>query len=205
MNRQEWEAYCKMFRSNSAGKRISGPDLRTKELDGLLWFNHTFQKDWENCDDPWFEECLKEYTLMGSPLAILPRQVLADIGSAQEFLQQIVEYNLAKGTLTLKTDFTLREVSFPYSVRGFRLGFYPMKIDGRPRKPRLTRKRANGLWWIYTVGSLMEEHSEVFTGSEIYETHLTEMGADMWHTGMNTVRAIACDHECKFPSAPRGS
>ena len=207
MNRNDYEKFCSELRGMFPRFQLRKPELKTQDLDGLLWFNHTFQKDWGNFEEPWFKEMVENYTHMSSsPLEVLPRQALNDIDSASDYLQQIVEYNLMKGELNLKlSDQTINEVSFPYPLPQHvlkKLCWHGI-TQKKPRMPTLTRKRANGLWWIYCIAELMEDFADLPFGSETYATHEYRDGEDMWAHGKNVVVGIAKYHDSKFPLAPR--
>jgi hypothetical protein len=197
-SKEEYDTEKTFIQCQWKGETRGNPALNVDELDSLLHFIPAFQHDFELE----FSEC-REYQ---SPASVLPAQVWEDIDSAFEYLQSLVFYKLAMNTLTLKTDLTIREVSYsvPLSLYDIkRIQTFPRGRYGKPRQPRLTRKRANGLWWILTVARLMEEQFECcpLPFSRIPETIESEKG--FWDCAYSLIAGIARFHESRFPTATR--
>lgn len=176
------------------------PDLHKDDLDGLLWFSDVWATDFLNISEGEWDFAS---TGLESYLQGLPSPILGDIWAAFEYTQRVVGYNLAKGYLTLKSDLTLKEVSFSKPVDIDLIKMFTGNRSGRPRMPPITRKRANGLWWLLAVGDIIKDIGAMNCSTEMGYVLEGGIEEDRFMAGEQVVRRLAMYHETKYPTAPR--
>ena len=187
---------------------MSRPDLNPEALDGLLWFLRLWEYDFlDLSDNTWdcFEDTSSALVGMASPCREIPKPVLDDMWAGFEYLRKVIAYNLAKGTLTLKSDLTLRECQYWYSVAGYLddVKTLTRSRHGKPRMPVMPRKRANGLWWVLAVSDCIKEFGDEFPTVCNYGQMAEDGMASGYHAGETVVKRLAMYHETKYPTAPR--
>lgn len=188
---------------NDTSPMVVKPDLKNRDLDALLWFSDTFHQQANIVDEDcemaqWFN------TNMGQPWDYLPRQVLNDMESAYDYINGLIKYTLSQGELSMKlTDFTIKELSWDRPVFYSGESYLSWRDELPMRKPVLTRKRVNGLWWILCVADAMEKICDTLEFGELFHVLEYEKGAEMWSHGKRTLAGIARYHESKFPTAAR--
>ena len=197
-----WKALADRLKATS-GPTIIKPILKTKDLDALLWFEHAFNRDADF--EPRSEVSRAFHDALGHPFQQLPRQVLSDMNSASDYINGLIKYSLAQGDLSMKlADFTVKELSFDRPVFLTGESYLAWRNQFPIRSPTLTRKRANGLWWILTIVNEMEELAvDVFGTGEIYNLLEYSEGEELWDHGKRVLTGIARWHESRFPTAPR--
>ena len=196
------EEYWKTVRENIkdiGGLSIVKPKLSVDDLDSLLWFTDAFNADWD------LEETSLESREFHKTLGCLHPQAQRDMETAHDYVEKLIMYNLAQGGLSLKMkDLTIKEVSFDKPI------FYGVEqyVEWHKklptREPRLTRKRANGLWWLLTFADEMEATAEHLGIGEVYRV-LVDGEPGKWDRGKAVIAGLARYHESRFPTAPRGA
>tara|TARA_B100000214_G_C23889116_1_gene590949 strand:- start:323 stop:1030 length:708 start_codon:yes stop_codon:yes gene_type:complete len=195
----------------------SKPKLTTDDLDGLLTFLHFFELDLNDVTDKEWHAEVKEdvekdyghgedwaYT-WDDLLLNIPAPVCSDIQAAIKYAKQLIAYNLRLGELTLKTDLTLKEVKYDLPVTDYLelVKDWPVSRAGNPLPPRVTRKRANGMWWIINAADVMSEATQTWAS---WTTACQETKGAMWDeywNGADVIAQVAAYHETKWPTAPR--
>lgn len=194
-----WESLNE-FTKSVAGPTIMRPELGVQDLDALLWFTDTFDYQSDCIDECEISNLFHEQ--LGHPFRYLPRQVLADMDSAHDYIRKLIYYALGEGNLSMKLDFTIEQLSYDKPVF-YSLADYGRWRESRKRRPSLTRKRANGLWWILTLADEMESLSEEFGTGHIYSLLEYPEGEESWNHGKRILSGLARWNESRFPTAPR--
>ena len=183
------------------------PTLTHKALDGLLTFIEVWSADYSHMQ---FDAELYGQTGWEDYIRTIPRQITNDMFSGIEYLEKLIIYNLANGTLTLKSDLTLREIQYEKPVKDYLASVesWPRTSSGKPIPPRMTRKRANGLWWVLAISSNIRLNGwDAELDLAEYTQRLMNIDSEefelRYKNGESLVSNLARYHESRFPTAPR--
>lgn len=169
-----------------------------------------------------------EFEALGESVARhMPGSVWDDVYAGIEYLEKLCYYGVLKNKLRVYVDASAKETDIYYlseklfedhtiyanhfghlhqhanCYSGKRLQSATRNPSGSPRKPTITRKRANGLWWFLAIWEAME-----CEGLRTYGAYWIEQGEmNMWDEvddGLEFVRSLALHHESLHPTAIRG-
>ena len=194
-----WESLNEYTKS-VAGPTIMRPELSIRDLDALLWFTDAFDYQSDYTDGCEISNLFHQE--LGHPFRYLPHQVLADMDSANGYIHKLIYYALGEGNLSMKLDFTIEQLSYDKPVF-YSLADYGRWRESKKRRPSLTRKRANGLWWMLALANEMESLSEEFGTGPIYSLLEYPEGEEHWDHGKRVLSGLAQWKESCVPTAPR--
>ena len=136
------------------------PSLTVNSLDGLFWVGWLFQSELGEAD-------------RDAPINRIPATIVSEMKSGLEYIQHLSEWFFTKNKLAcdykykdaMQFDSKDTQSINVYGVPTYESPYFTFpwideaKINSqeRERRPSLTRKRVNGLWWLLVVWDLLEE------------------------------------------------
>jgi len=180
------------------------PELTIRSIDSLFWLKWL-----------WERECGATYYL--DPLYEVDASIKDDMRQGMKYLSNLMdwfyvrnhihaEYRIA--TTVCESDFEyIQGCGVPQSTSTrFTYPFINESVmysRAKTHKPRLTRRRANGLWWLLVAFELIfEDRADSPETSWIGWANKLQL--ERFDIGIQFIKQLAQWHEVKHPTARRG-
>jgi len=193
------------------------PSLTVNSLDGLFWVGWLFQSELGEAD-------------RDAPINRIPATIVSEMKSGLEYIQHLSEWFFTKNKLAcdykykdaMQFDSKDTQSINVYGVPTYESPYFTFpwideaKINSqeRERRPSLTRKRVNGLWWLLVVWDLLEEDliewkewGKSNGKPDVQMGWLSTMDTkqvDATSVGIQFINQMSEWHETQHPTAPRG-
>jgi hypothetical protein len=176
------------------------PELTVRALDGLFWAE-------------WILRCEFYEPDRDAPIRRIPKRIVSEIESGMEYIKHLSEWFFTTNALACEYGhkpgamykynpamMCVPKSNSPYFTFPW-VEEEKIKAGNRTRRPALTRKRANGLWWMLVVWDLLKEDAQEHDLGWLCVLDTEQ--EDMSDIGVQFISQLANWHETQHPTAER--
>tara|TARA_R100001510_G_C7653764_1_gene212173 strand:+ start:2664 stop:3296 length:633 start_codon:yes stop_codon:yes gene_type:complete len=176
------------------------PELTIRTIDSLFWIKWLWDRESTETEE-------------SAPLSLIDDSIKDDMQQAMKYLSDLIDWFYVKNNIRSEYQLKTGVSEYDYSDEGPPLSTsinftYPWIYDSniysrnRTRKPSLTRRRVNGLWWLLVAFDLLFEDWKIAEGC-CWLGWAKQQDLERFDVGLQFINQLAEWHEFKHPTAQR--